>query len=237
MGLPRLDLLLALAPAAATAAAAAAPIIGGSGEFRYQYMPGLLQLPEGAEIQDAHGLEVDEQHNIYLTYANWNNGVQSNGTDEHCLIRWSPDGTGGTFMNKGGPALCSGKPHGLKLANEGGKMFLYHSNVAETSRTRSGKLSKTTLEGELVWQLNGTFGQENTTNYRPCWWGVPPTGPYIYLADGYGSSNVYVFTRDGKWTGRTFGGRGKQHGQFETCVSTHAVTLEPSSAGISLEIY
>jgi hypothetical protein len=213
--------------AAVSAVASEGPIIGGSGKWRYQWRPDLLQLPPGTEIQDAHGLEVDDNHNIYLTYANWNSTTSSkpaNGTDQNCLIRWDPDGKNGQFMTKGGNQLCSGKPHGLKLANEGGKMFLYHSNVAETAHSRSGKLSKTTLEGEVVWQINGTFGQENETNYRPCWWGVPPSGEYIYLADGYGSSNVYPFTRDGKWTGKTFGGRGKEHGKFETC---HGITFDP----------
>ena len=43
------------------------PIIGGQGRWRYQYMPDLLQLPAGAEMQHAHGLEVDKSGNIYLT--------------------------------------------------------------------------------------------------------------------------------------------------------------------------
>jgi hypothetical protein len=210
----------------AFASRADAPIIGGYGKWRYQYMPELLQLPPGGEVQDAHGLELDDEDNIYLTYANWNNGVQTNGTDQECLVRWAPDGTNGAFMDQGGPALCSGKPHGLKLAREAdGVTYLYHSNVAETSKSHSGKLSKTTLEGKIIWQINGTFGQQDThDNYRPCWWGVPPTGPYVYLADGYGSSNVYVFTRDGRFTNRTFGGRGKEHGKFETC---HGITYDP----------
>jgi hypothetical protein len=218
---------LSIADAGAAAVVPGAPIIGGSGKWRYQWRPDLLQLPPGTEIQDAHGLEVDDHHNIYLTYANWHTHTSTkdgNGTDQNCLIRWDPDGKNGQFMTKGGPQLCSGKPHGLKLSNEGGKMFLYHSNVAESTHSRSGKLSKTTLEGEVVWQINGTFGQENQSNYRPCWWGVPPTGNYVYLADGYGSSNVYPFTRDGKWTGKTFGGRGKEHGKFETC---HGITFDP----------
>jgi hypothetical protein len=30
-------------------------------------MPDLLKLPVGAEVQDAHGIEVDQDHNIYMT--------------------------------------------------------------------------------------------------------------------------------------------------------------------------
>ena len=35
------------------------PIIGGTGAWRYQYMPELLALPVGAEVQDAHSMELD----------------------------------------------------------------------------------------------------------------------------------------------------------------------------------
>ena len=40
----------------ALAAAPAAPIIGGQGAFRYQYMPDLLQAPKGAVLENCHGL-------------------------------------------------------------------------------------------------------------------------------------------------------------------------------------
>ena len=46
---------------------AGAPIIGGQGDFKYQFMPDKLALPDGAEIRDAHGLELDSANNIYLT--------------------------------------------------------------------------------------------------------------------------------------------------------------------------
>ena len=135
------------------------PIIGGYGDFRYQYMPNLLELPEGTEviippsnrhrhppklysyiwisfvfpylncqIQHAHGLEVDADGRIYLTYVNWNNGIQTNGTDTHCLVRWDADGTNGVYMDLGGTELCNGTPHGLKIAKENNELFLYHAN-------------------------------------------------------------------------------------------------------------
>ena len=74
------------------------PIIGGYGDFRYQYMPGLLTPPHGADIQDAHGLEVDLDHNIYVSYANWGDNAKArNSTDQNCLIRWAANGTNGAF--------------------------------------------------------------------------------------------------------------------------------------------
>ena len=207
--------------------AASGQIIGGTGNYKYEYVPELLQLPTGAEVQHAHGLEVDPSGNIYLTYVNWNNGIQTNGTDEHCLVRWSPDGKNGTFMDLGGSTLCKGTPHGLKIANEKGSLFLYHANCAtQPPRYGSGKVTKSTLEGKIVWQHEGFFGQDPKSLYRPTWWAIPPTGPYVYLADGYGSSSIYLFTRDGAFQNRTFGGKGKEEGKFNNC---HGITHDPRS--------
>lgn len=195
-------------------------------------MPELLALPAGAQVQDAHGLELDRVGNIYLEYRNWNDGIVSNGTDRNCLVRWAPDGTNGTFLNAGG-ALCAGKPHGIRVAVEGGKEFLYHVNVEVGSGVpgqwarNSGKLTKTTLAGEILWQLNGTAWlgepEATSTTFRPTWWAVNQPGPFIYLADGYGSYNVYVFDRGGVFQNRTFGGRGSAHGLFN---NPHAITFD-----------
>lgn len=99
-----------------------APIIGGSGAFKYQYMPELLQPPPGSSLltgSDAHGLVTDAKKNIYLTY------VGDEGKDANCLIRWKPDGTGGEFVSTGNVSkLCSGTPHGLTIAAEGNQEFL-----------------------------------------------------------------------------------------------------------------
>jgi len=46
----------------------AGPIIGGQGDFKYQYMPDLLKPPAGATLVNCHGLVTDKDKNIYLTY-------------------------------------------------------------------------------------------------------------------------------------------------------------------------
>ena len=158
---------------------------------------------------------------IYLNYVNWNNGIQTNGTDQHCLVRWGPDGTNGTFVDR--PGLCYGTPHGLTLAKEGGQLFLYHANCGtKPPRYGSGMLTKTTIDGEILWQHKGPVAPPmSAANYRPTWWAVPPTGDYVYLGDGYGSSNVYVFSREGVFMNRAFGGKGSAHGKFENCHGLH----------------
>lgn len=102
----------------AGASTGTAPIIGGSGKFRYQYMPELLQPPPGAALVNCHGLSVDRDENIILTY-------QNDGKDQNCLIKWNPDGTNGTFASKDTPELCSGTPHGLKITTEGDTQYLW----------------------------------------------------------------------------------------------------------------
>ncbi|CAK0879958.1 unnamed protein product, partial [Prorocentrum cordatum] len=194
-------------------ALAADPIVGGYGAFKYQYMPDLLQPPAGANYVNCHGLVTDGDNNIYLTYEN------DGKTDLNCLIRWRPDGTGGEFMTGGGSELCSGTPHGLQLAVEQGVPYLYHANNDQ-------KLTKTLLDGTIVWQVKGNFGQDPKLPYRPTWFAVVPDSEFVYLCDGYGSNNVYVFSINGTFMNTTYGGKGgrDQHGRFST---NHGCTWDP----------
>merc|ERR1712166_1667300 len=181
-------------------------------------MPELLQAPPGASLTNCHGLVTDADNNIYLTY-------QNDGKDPNCLIKWAPDGTKPEFMSAGGTALCDGTAHGLKITTEGqaDTQYLYHAN-------NNQKLTKTNLDGSIVWQTNGTFGQADTT-YRPTWFATPPGAKYNYLCDGYGSNNVYAFdSTTGHWMNKTWGGRSpgkgpdQPHGKFQT---NHGCTYDP----------
>jgi len=211
---------------AESVASDSAPIIGGQGKFKYQYMPDRLQLPSGALLVNAHGLVTDASGNIILTFE----ADKSNQTN--CLARWAPDGTGGEFLTGGNTTLCSGTPHGLKIATEitatgGVEQVMYHAN-------NNQKLTKTTLDGTVIWQKVGNFGQDPSVPYRPTWFAVPPRGPFVYLCDGYGSNNVYVFNRyDGTFMNRTFGGKGgrDQHGKFAT---NHGCTYDPRNGKIAV---
>jgi hypothetical protein len=140
-------------------------------------------------------------------------------TDSNCLIKWKPDGTGAEFMTGGNSTLCSGTPHGLKLAVEKDTQYLYHAN-------NNKKLTKTLLDGTIVWQKNGNFGQDPTVPYTPTWFAIVPDSKYVYLCDGYGSNNVYVFDTDGNFMNKTYGGKGNrsQHGKFST---NHGCTWDP----------
>ena len=192
-----------------------ASIIGGQGKFRYEYMPDLLRIPDGASPLNDHGLVTDDDDNIILTYE-----PDRASNDTRCMIRWRPDGTGGEQFGPGAE-LCAGTPHGLRLTHEDGTPYLYHANNNQA-------LHKTTLDGSLVWTVEGPPGNNSQfLPYKPTWFSTPPGSPYVYMADGYGSSIVHVFSAaDGKYTGHTFGSRGTGDGQFETC---HSINFDPRS--------
>ena len=74
--------LLLLGAVAVSAFPAAEPIIGGSGDFKYQYMPELMQVPDGCCIGknpkcNAHGLVTDKVSSI----------PEPNHDTDHCLHR------------------------------------------------------------------------------------------------------------------------------------------------------
>ena len=49
--------------------------------------------PSLGQFGNCHGLVIDKDENIVLTY-------QGAGNDPHCLVKWHPDGTGGEFASK-----------------------------------------------------------------------------------------------------------------------------------------
>lgn len=103
-----------------------APVISGSGAFRYQYDPTKLLLPPTVQLLNGHGLARDRAGNIYFTYESTDKTAAS----VRALIRYSPDGSGGELL--GDATLAQGVPHGLKIAVEGGVEYLYHGNNAAT---------------------------------------------------------------------------------------------------------
>mmetsp|Transcript_101470 Transcript_101470/g.326093 ORF Transcript_101470/g.326093 Transcript_101470/m.326093 type:complete len:344 (-) Transcript_101470:23-1054(-) len=188
-------------------------IIGGQGNFRFQYVPEKLVLPEGAHVMDAHGLGVDADHNIYLTYA-----PDPASSDTHGFVRWAPDGSNGTVLGPG-VALSAGTPHGLRFAQESSGDFMYHAN-------KDRALHKTTLDGTIVWSRYGppATNESRFLPNKPTWIAAPPGSRYLYVADGYGSNYIHVYTTDGEYTGKSYGGPGTALGKFRTC---HSINYDP----------
>jgi hypothetical protein len=214
-------------------------LISGYGDHRWVYEPSFLPVPQNASIEHAHGIVIIEEEKgsnnnftIIITY-------KDNVDDTKCLLKWTDDiAKEGIFV---GPStsnkLCKGIPHGLigaaeiKAGDDGDntdhyKIVLYHANNEKV-------LHKTTTDGDILWSVEGDitegdghynkYNRENPS-YRPTWFASQPNSPYIHLADGYGSSKIYVLNKyHGNYTGYSFGGIGTQHGKFQTC---HSITYD-----------
>lgn len=219
----KFSLMKTLALAVLSLASSSEVIIGGQGAYQYVYNETQLQMPTNpaANPPYSHGLEVDGDQNIYLTY-------YDSADPTRCLVRWSPKdgyvtpevvGKGTEICSHGNPSTG---PHGLRIAVEDGKPYFYHANNNQA-------LFKTTLDGKLVWQQletpTGTPAQKcQFGKYCPTWFGQQPGSEFVYMADGYGASQIHVYTRDGNYTGHTFGGKGTEHGKFQT---PHAISWDP----------
>ena len=189
--------------------AAASPVISGSGAFRYQYLPDKLVLPPEVKMRNGHGLCHDAKGNIYVTYE-----PEKVEAATRCLLRFAPDGSRPQLLGSDN-ALAFGTPHGLNIhADADGKEHLYHANNAAT-------IFKTTLEGEIVWTQKWPAAMGN---YHPTDTIVTPDGKHVLVTDGYGSSIVHVLnTADGVYAGKSWGGHGTSHGEFNC---PHGITFD-----------
>jgi hypothetical protein len=189
-----------LASATPAGPSPSAPVISGSGKFRYQFDPTKLKLPPSVELLHGHGLTKDKAGNIYFTYESEPAAKATPGV--RALIRYEPDGTGGTLL--GDATLAQGVPHGIKIAEEAGVEYLYHGNNA-------AKVHKTYTNGTYVWSTDMTAAwSKNHTHwpFKPTDVLVPPGEDAVFVADGYGLSKVHEFdVESGKFTGQVFGGR------------------------------
>ena len=195
------------------------------------------------EDENGSGSSSNSNFTIIITY-------KDKVDDTKCLLKWTNLTEEGIFVGpsstKSNKSLCKGIPHGLIDAvemevdgdngdndniinnNNTRRTVLYHANNEKL-------LHKTTLNGDIIWTVEGdiTEGHDqynegsrdnDPSSYRPTWFASQPNSPYVHLADGYGSSKIYVLNKyHGNYTGYSFGGIGKEHGKFQTC---HSITYD-----------
>ena len=205
-------------------------LIASWGENRYVYEPSFLPVPQQSKIEHAHGIVIDQTDNgaIIITY-------QDEADQSKCLLRWRNITAPAEVVGPKDASLCKGIPHGLIAAIEDDESssinVLYHANNEQA-------LHKTNMNGDILWTVDGKLDQKSARNsdhhystndkhdsYSPTWFASQPESPYIYLADGYGSSKIYVLNKiNGNYTGYSFGGIGTEHGKFQT---SHSVAYDP----------
>ena len=129
------------------------------------------------------------------------------------------------------PEQVAATAHCLYWSKEGGEEFLYFTeNVAggKGAEPRIGaRVYKTDLKGKVLYTL-GNVERESSTSQKfdftnPTDVAVAANGD-IYIVDGYGSQRVSRFDKNFKHI-KTFGGKGTEQDQFNTCHGVWISTL------------
>lgn len=175
----------------------------GNGNHRYLPVPNWITLERGMQLGSTHGdVDVGSDDTIYFT------------TDtKNSIMAYSPDGQLLRTLAEDFVGI-----HALITRVENGEEFIYAAHL-------QGKQAvKFTKQGGVVWTIpwpeeSGKY--ENIGQYRPTGIAVGPDGD-IYIADGYGQNWIHQYSKDREYI-RSFGGKGKEPGKFNTC---HAIDID-----------
>jgi hypothetical protein len=179
----------------------AKPVIG-SGDHTYEVTHDWGELPAGIQYGNTHGVCEDSQGRIYIHHT-----VNAASESHDTMVVFDRNGK---FVKSWG-AEFRGGAHGLKIQREGNQEFLY---LCDTKRA---VVVKSTLDGEEVFMLGypsmAAPYSHGYIKYSPTNLAIAPNGD-IYIGDGYGSSYINQYNREGNYI-RTFGGKGTELGKLD----------------------
>lgn len=161
------------------------PIVG-KGEHTYEVYHDWLTPPANLMWGDTHGLALDRQGRIYLAHTVHDGSVSSD-----AIVVYDQQGK---LIDSWGSEFRGGA-HGLDIRKEGSEEYLYHCDVNRCV------IAKTDLNGKLLWEKgcpteSGVY--PGPGKWRPTNIAFHPEGD-IFVADGYGSSYIHRYTKDGEW--------------------------------------
>lgn len=176
--------------------AAFPPIVGCRGRV-YEAYHDWGELPEGIRWGNCHAVQVDRQGLVYVHHT-----VHESSQSDHAVVVFDP---AGKLVTSWGSQFAGGA-HGMQLVREGSDEFLYFCDV------RRSIVQKTDLSGSVLLTLGfpsespayARDEQRRTASWKPTNLAVASNGD-IYVADGYGSSFVVVYDKNGRYK-NTFGG-------------------------------
>jgi hypothetical protein len=180
----------------------------GQGGFRYRVDKLWSQAdPAKTPVKDCHEMVQSSDGRLFLLTNHKQNNVLNYDVKGAVLGAWT---------------LGLAGAHGLTLHRQAdGKEFLYLTDSS------SGRVMKTTLEGELILELPkahecGAYSPNDL--YSPTETAVAPNGE-IYVADGYGSQFILRFNQDGKFISK-FGGKSTQPVNPGKFMQAHGVAID-----------
>lgn len=190
-----------------------APVLG-EGAHKYEAIHDWGELPANIKYGNTHGVVEDSQGHIYVHHT-----VNAASESSDSMVVFDAKGK---FVKSWGKDFKGGA-HGLQLVKEGSTEYLY---LCDTKRS---VVVKADLDGREVWSFGyPTEAKEyepdadgKKKKYSPTNLTVAPSGD-VYVGDGYGSSYINVYDKNGKYK-FTFGGKGKDAGQLDC---PHGITTD-----------
>jgi hypothetical protein len=181
------------------------PVIG-SGEHLYEVYHDWGRLPAEISYGKTHGIGIDRDGSLYVFHT-----VHATSQSSDAVVVFDRDGQ---FVKSWGEEFRDGA-HGLHISLQGDGEFLYLCDIKRSI------VAKTTLDGEEVFRLGYPDQSEAympgpdgiRPKYTPTNVAIAPNGD-IYVGDGYGSSYIIQYDRQGKYL-RTFGGEGDAPGKLK----------------------
>ena len=218
---------LALPGALGAAEEPKGPVRLGSGANTYELDENWGKLPAGMKYGFGCGIIVDGKDRIFVTSRSKNPAVAIFDRDGTLLETWSQD-----FADKVGftTAQVADTAHCLYLSKEGNHEYIYWTENISTNKEGpkfGARVYKTDMKGKILYEI-GRGVKESSTS-QPFDWTNPTdvavaANGDIYVVDGYGSQRVTRFDKNFKEI-RTMGGKGKEHGKFNTCHGVWVSTL------------
>ena len=195
----------------------ASPARTGQGAGIYEVVRNWPKYPEGKKLGNLHGdIAADSKGKVYIATGGTIQVIAADGTYE------------GELRAKNGNKAFRGV-HGMKVRKIDGEetLIIAMPGVKRVVNVR--------FDGTVVWQIigppkvEGMYG--SISQYNPTDLDVAPDGR-VYIVDGYGKSLVHVYDKDRNYL-KTFGGKGKEDGQFNIC---HNILIDTRSDKPSLLI-
>ena len=194
------------------------PVRLGSGYHTYELVAGWGPLPPGMKYGLGCGVVVDSQDRVYV-HTRSNPSVMLFDREGTLLETWGEAfaesiGTTGEKFTK--------TAHCVYWSKEGGHEYPYFTDHPR------GLVMKTDLKGKILLTIGNVTAESSTsikhTFDNPTDVAISAHGD-IYVCEGYGSQLVHRFIKEGKWI-KTIGGKGTEHGKFNTCHGIWINTLK-----------